>query len=187
MDIKPGQRALGIAESFQHDETTSTLAGAVVRADRVVDGAGFAECTIGGTDLTDAIIGLYERLGRADLQYLFVAGVALAWYNILDPQRLAEQTETPVIAVTFENSTGLNEALAEAFSGATLRQRRQQYQALPERTPVSVNGQTVYIRAVGIETDAAQSVLSAYTPTGGRPEPLRVARLLARGANAAFG
>jgi endonuclease V-like protein UPF0215 family len=42
----------------------------------------------------------------------------------------------------------------------------------------------VYVRAVGLGDGDAAAVVRAFTPEGGRPEPLRVARLAARGVDA---
>lgn len=180
--MKPGRRALGVAESYAHGAETSTLAGAVVRADSVVDGLEVGACTVGGTDATESITTLAKRLDRDDVQYVFVSGIALAWYNLLDPAAIATTLDRPVIAVTYEASDGLEEALRAAFNDDdTVCDRLQRYRALPDRSPVSVNGQTVYVRTAGIELDQAADVISAYTPTGGRPEPLRVAGLIARG------
>lgn len=78
--MKPGRRALGVAESYRGEEgTTSTLAGAVVRADRAVEDFVFGECAIGGRDSTDAIVDMWRALDRPDVQYVFLAGVAPAW------------------------------------------------------------------------------------------------------------
>ncbi|PSQ33541.1 DUF99 domain-containing protein, partial [Halobacteriales archaeon SW_12_69_24] len=54
------------------------------------------------------------------------------------------------------------------------------------RRPVTVNDERVFVRAVGCEEDEAADVVRAFTPEGGRPEPLRVARLAARAADDAF-
>ena len=85
--MKPGSRALGVAESYRGtDGATSTLAGAVVRADRTVDDLVFGTCTVGGSDATDAIVDCWRRLDRADVQYVFVAGVGAA-VGLRDPER----------------------------------------------------------------------------------------------------
>ena len=181
--MKAGVRALGVAESYR--ETTSTLAGVVVRASRVVDGFGFESCTVGGTDATDAVATLAERLDREDVRYLFVAGIAPAWFNVLDLRALAERVDRPVLSVTFEESDGLEPAIREAFDGEQRERRLSTYRAQPERVPVAVDGDTVYLRAVGIEEDEATEVVRAFTPAGGRPEPVRVARQAARAADEA--
>jgi len=180
--VKSGVRALGIAESFRDDR--STLAGVVVRASRVVDGFGFARCTVGGMDATSAITGLYDDLDREDVQYVLLAGVALAWYNIVDLAAIAEHADRPVIAVTFESSEGLDSAIEREFEGTERERRLVAYRALPERVPLTVNEEQVFVRAVGVDDEEAARVVAAFTPEGGRPEPVRVARQAARAADA---
>lgn len=176
--MKPGARALAVAESYR--SATSTLAGAVVRADRAAETFAFETCTVGGSDATDAIERLYERIGRADIQYVLVAGIAPAWYNIVDCHALETATNCPVISVSFEESAGLDDALRAEFSGDALTRRLATYHAQPDRRAVSVNDETVFVRAVGIDPDEAADVIRGFTPEGGRPEPLRVARAAAR-------
>mgnify|MGYP000055992123 CR=1 FL=1 len=182
--MKAGVRALGIAESFTDER--STLAGAVVRASRVVDGFVFGICTVGGTDATDAIVDMVERLDREDVRYLLVAGIAPAWFNVVDLQRINEATGRPVLSVTFEESDGLESTLREEFSGEALERRLATYRTHPERVRLSVNDETVYVRQVGCDEAEAREVVRAFTPEGGRPEPLRVARLAARAGDDAF-
>ena len=179
MAPKPGSRALGIAASDAADR--SQLCGAVVRADRVVDDLVFATCTTGGGDATAACCRLWDRLDRPDVQWILVAGVAPAWFNLVDLDALAAHTDRPVVAVSFEASDGLDAPLREQFDGAALDRRLEIYGRLPPRTRVAVGDDTVFIRAVGIDTEDAADVVAAFTPEGsGRPEPLRVARLAAR-------
>jgi len=179
--VKPGVRALGIAESCTADR--STLAGVVVRASRVVDGFIFGSCTVGGTDSTDAMIDLWDRLDRPDVRYLFVAGIAPAWFNIVDLHRLHERVERPVLSVTFEDSEGLEPAIREAFDGEAATRRIVTYQAQPDRRQIDVEDGTVYVRSVGLDEQQAETVVRAFTPAGERPEPVRVARQAARAAD----
>jgi hypothetical protein len=181
--VKPGVRAVGVAASDGASAgDPSVLCGAVVRADRVADGFSFATCTVGGTDATDAVESLVADLDREDVRYLLVAGVAPAWFNLVDLPRLADLVDRPVLSVSFEASEGLGPALREAFSGAALDRRLAIYRSLPPREPLVVNDERVFVRAVGVDDDQAARVIRAFTPEGGRPEPLRVARLAARGA-----
>ncbi|GAA0477190.1 DUF99 family protein [Halococcus dombrowskii] len=181
--MKAGTRALGIAESYRGERGRSTLAGAVVRASRVVDGFVVGSCTIGGTDATETIVDLHDRLDRADVNYLFVSGIAPAWYNVLDLQRLHDATGIPVLSISFEESPGLEPALREEFSGDALATRLDTYRAQPPRRRYSVNDETLFVRSIGIDDEEAARVVREFTPEGGRPEPLRVARLAARAAD----
>lgn len=160
------------------------LAGAVVRVDRVTDGFAFGTCTVGGTDLTDAVTDLWDRLDRPDVRHVLVAGVALAWYNVLDLRAIHAAVERPVVAVTFEESEGLEGPLREAFCGDALAERLAAYERLPERHRVDVGDDALFVRSVGLASDEAATVVRAHTPEGGRPEPLRVARQAARAADA---
>jgi endonuclease V-like protein UPF0215 family len=179
--VKEGVRALGVAESYQADR--STLAGVVTRRSRVVDGFVFGTCTVGGTDATDEIVTLHQRLGREDLQYLLVAGVGLAWYNIVDLHQLHEETGLPVLSVSFEESEGLEPAIKEAFDGEATARRLEIYRSLPDRQEFSVGSERLFCRSVGIDSRDARRVVRAFTAEGGRPEPVRVARLAARAAD----
>lgn len=179
MAPKAGSRALGIAASDATDR--SQLCGAVVRVDRVVDDLVFETCTLGGSDATVACCRLWDRLDRPDVQWLLLAGVAPAWFNLVDLETLADHADRPVVAVSFEDSEGLEAPLREQFDGDELDRRLERYRRLPPRTQIAVGDDTRFLRSVGIETDAAREVVAAFTPEGsGRPEPLRVARLAAR-------
>lgn len=178
--MKTGVRALGIAESYRQE--TSHLAGVVARASRVVDGFVFARCTVGGSDATETICSMVDRLDREDVRYLMVAGIAPAWFNVVDLQAINERTGLPTISVTFEASPGLETAIEDAFDDdEVIEDRLATYRAQPARQQVTVNNETVYVRAVGLSDDESVDVVRAFTPEGGRPEPLRVARLAARG------
>ncbi|QPV64663.1 DUF99 family protein [Halosimplex litoreum] len=182
--MKRGVRAIGVAESYRTEH--STLAAAVVRASRVVDGLAFDTCTVGGTDATETVVSLVDRLGREDARYLLLAGIAPAWFNFFDLPTVRERVDRPVLAVAFEDSDGLEPALREAFEGEALDERLAVYRRQPERHPVDLDDDTVYVRAAGLGPDEAAEVVRAFTPEGGRPEPLRVARLAARAADERF-
>ena len=197
--MKAGARAVGVAESYRGTgaaagddgpdgpgapaRTLSTLAAAVVRADRVVDGVGLATCSVGGTDATGAVIDLVAGLDREDVRYVLIAGVAPAWFNVVDLGAVEAALNRPVVCVSFEDSPGLEGALERAFEGEALAERLDVYRRQPPRHRLEVNDDTVFVRAVGLDRDRAAEVVSAYTPVGGRPEPVRVARLVARAAD----
>lgn len=179
--MKAGVRAVGIAESYTGKQ--STLAGVVTRASRVVDGFAYGACTVGGTDATQSVIELVRALDREDVRYALVAGIAPAWYNVLDLPAIHDAIDRPVVSVSFEESTGLLTAMEREFSGDDLDHRREIYERLPARERLVVNEEPVFVRSVGVGRADARDVVRAFTPEGGRPEPLRVARLAARAAD----
>jgi endonuclease V-like protein UPF0215 family len=176
---KKGVRVLGIAESFASTKT-SVLAGVVMRRDRRIDGFGFAGVTVGGTDATEAALSIYHEMDRRDINAVMLSGCVIAWYNILDPYAIAEKTGLPVVVVTYEDSEGLEEDLERHFPGDTTRMN--DYCRLGSRVETVLNtGHTIYIRAYGIDTSEAARLCDLFTLDGKIPEPLRVARLCARG------
>lgn len=178
--MKSGTRAIGFADSYAPDDETSTFAGAIVRADRSLDGLMFGSMTVGGIDSTASLVERTRCLDRPDVQYVFISGIAPAWYNIIDLPRFAESVDRPVVSVSFEESAGLEPALREAFDGDALSQRLACYERQPPRRAVEVNEEQVFVRSVGLDQDETTRVVRAFTPEGGRPEPLRVARIAAR-------
>ncbi len=183
--MKPGRRAVGIAESYRGTTgSTSTLAGVVVRADRTVDDFSVSRCTVGGRDSTEAIIALWRRLDRPDVRYLFLAGSAPAWYNIVDLDAVYQAIDRPVLAVSFEPSGGLEAAIADAFDGDERDERLRVYTSLPERQRLEVGETDLFVRSVGIDSETTAAVVNAYTERK-RPEPLRIAKRLARRLDAA--
>ena len=180
--MQPGSRAVGVAESYEAD--TSTLAAAVVRRDRVVDGFGFERCTVGGTDASDAVARLVTGLDRPDARVLLLSGIAPAWFNLFDLHAIHERVDRPVLSVSFEPSPGLGDALRREFDGDALADRLAIYERQPPRQELTVDGERLWVRAVGADDEAAARIVRAFTPEGGRPEPLRVARLAARAGDA---
>ena len=181
--MKPGARLLGIAASDADEQ--SYLAGALVRVDRVVDGLGVANCTVGGLDATESVRSLFDRLDREDCRLLLLSGVAPAWFNLYDLDRIHDAVDRPVLSVSFESSPGLEPALREHFSGDELDERLRIYRALPPRRAVEVGDSRVYVRAVGCSKTRAGEVVRAVTHDGGVPEPIRVAQLAAGAVRAA--
>ena len=180
---KPGLRVLGIAESYQgrHDEgTRSRLVGVVMRRDRRIDGFAVEEATVGGMDATDTVLRLILSLGRDDLNLVMTSGSVIAWFNVINGDEVWQRTGIPGVSVTYESSSGLEEAIVRHFPGDETRLSA--YRSLGERSPVVLStGATVYIRSFGLKSDEAARVVDAFTLDGRVPEPLRVARLIARG------
>ncbi len=177
--MKPGSRALGVAVSRE------TVGGAVVRRDRVTDGFAFTDCTVGGTDATAAITDLLSTLDREDVRWVTVAGIAPAWFNVIDLEAVQATAGVPVVAVSFEDSPGLEAAIRREFDDDdAAAERLRVYRSLPARHETTINGRSVWLRAVGCDVTRAAELVGSFTPADQhRPEPLRVARLAARAAD----
>jgi endonuclease V-like protein UPF0215 family len=172
---------LGIAESFSKGEGgKSVLAGIVMRKDLVIDGFAVKSITIGGMDATEGILDLYRSLDRTDVNFVMIAGCVIAWFNVVDLTRVHEELNLPLICVTYEESEGLEKYFREYFPEDWER-RLSVFKKNCIRKEVQLRtGYRVFIRELGVDFDEALRLLDGFTLEGGVPEPLRLARLLAR-------
>ncbi len=179
--MRPPSRTLGVA--FSDGDRVSRVAGAVVRRDLALDGLRFASCTVGGTDATDAVRGLVAELAREDVRHVCLAGIAPAWFNLLDLHRLHELFDRPVYSVSYEPSPGLEPALREAFDGDALAERLATYRSLPPRRRVPGlpdDAEPLFVRAVGTDwEDVADAIVGLRRAGFRRPEPIRIAAIAA--------
>ena len=173
-------RALGVAESFESGDRKSTLAGVVMRSDWVTDGFVLGRATVEGDDATKAIARMYRKLGRNDVNVVILSGCIISLYNIVDVDALAEDLNLPVVCVTYKESTGIRRSIRHHFGGRA-RKKLEAYENLGGRKRIRLKtGYNVYYRASSITDLEVQRLLDIFTLQGGIPEPVRVAKLLAR-------
>jgi endonuclease V-like protein UPF0215 family len=178
---KKAVRALGISESFRKGFSKhSVLAGVVMRTDLIVDGFTFSKAEVGGMDATQRILGMYEALNRSDINVLLLNGCVISWYNVIDLNRIFSQSGVPLVCVTYSDSEGLETFFKENFPEDWER-RAEVYRKNGSRTPLTLHtSHTVYARSLGINEEETLRLLNKLTLHGAIPEPLRIARLLAR-------
>jgi endonuclease V-like protein UPF0215 family len=176
---KKGIRVLGIAESFKKSGKKSTLAGVVMRRDLIIDGMAFGSATIQGDDATDSIISMHRSLARDDINCILLDGLVISMYNIVDGERVAAETGLPVLAITFEDSKGLEGSIKRHFED--WQYKLEQYQGLGKREKITLKtGKNLFIRYWGLSQKRALATLNSFTLQGSVPEPIRVAKLAAR-------
>lgn len=175
---KKGLRVLGIAESFS-SRSTSLLAGVVMRKDLRIDGVAVTNVTVGGMDATEGVMTLVRTLDRKDINCIFLGGCIIAWYNIIDPEELLYRTGLPVIVITYRRSEGIRDKIEEIFPGD--ERRLSCYDSLEKPVPIALpSGHSVHVRATGISLPDAARLCRDFVLDGRLPEPVRVARLVAR-------
>jgi len=179
MNIKEGSRVLAIAESFRRDSNRSVLVGIVYRLDGIIDGIKIGFNTVGGKDSTENLYRLVRSMGREDINYILLSGVVISWFNIVDIDELYIRLKIPIIATTYEESSGLIPYLTKYFKD--WEDRVLKYLALGERRPVNLStGYRIYIRCIGTNFDVAAKVLDRLTLHGRFPEPIKIANMIAR-------
>jgi len=179
---KPGIRALGIAESFRQGQKWSALAGVVMRSDFVIDGVALGRTAVGGDDANSAIASLFRKFGRNDVNLVMVSGAILSLYNIIDVDALSMRTRLPVVCLTYKETAGIEGSIRRHFPEGA-QEKLKAYRKLGRRTGIKLHtGYKVYVRSAGMEKATVKPILDAFTLQGSVPEPVRVAKLLARAA-----
>ena len=177
---KPGIRAVGVAESFRPGQKKSTLAGVVMRSDLVVDGLAVGRTSVGGDDASSSIWSLYRRLKRNDVNVILVSGAILSLYNFVDIDELSRKTKLPVICLTYKETSGIEDSIRRHFPDNP-KPKLELYRKLGGRKKLRLkSGCYVFVRTSGLTEAEAKSVLGMFTLQGSIPEPVRLARLLAR-------
>ena len=178
---KKAIRAFGIAECFRKATSNrSILAGVVMRSDLIVDGCIYGHATLEGNDATKNILRMYKSLNRNDINVIMIAGSVISLYNIIDSDAIFEETAVPVLNVTFEESEGLESHIRRRFP-KNWKAKLKAYKKIGERKPVKLHtSYRVFVRATGMTYKEAERTLDKFTLQGAVPEPLRVAKLLAR-------
>ena len=179
---KPGIRALGVAESFRQGESRSVLAGVVMRSDFVIDGVALGKTAVGGDDATASIVSLFRKLNRNDVNLIMVSGAILSLYNIIDVDLLSRRTNLPVLCLTYKETAGIEGSIRRHFPEGA-EKKLAAYKKLGKRLGVRLDtGHRIFVRTAAIDADAAKAVCNSFTLQGSIPEPVRVAKLLARAA-----
>lgn len=177
---KKGIRCLAISESFRKDSKKSILVGVVMRKDFLVDGFVIGTSSLEGDDATEQIIKMVEKINRPDINCLLISGIVISLYNIIDLKKISSEIQIPVIAVTYEESDGIEDSIKRHFKN-NFKSKLAQYKKLDKRKTLELDtGYSIFIRHEGCSFDEASSMLNSFTISGSIPEPIRVGKLLAR-------
>lgn len=176
-------RVLGVAESFRMNDEYSTLAGIIMRSDLVVDGIAIGRLTVSGSDATRSIIKLFRKFGRNDVNAIIISGSVLSLYNVLEISKIFKTLKIPVVALSFHKTkSDLRRNVEAKFAPSIAGDKLRLLEKLGDSSRFKLNtGYTVYVRSAGIKGVESQKLLNKFTLQGTVPEPVRVARLLAKG------
>jgi uncharacterized protein len=183
---KKGIRVFGIAESFRTSGIKSTIAGVVMRRDLIIDGIILNNTTLKGNDSTENILYMFRSLKRGDINCIILDGLIISMYNIIDGKLIQSETGLPVIAITFEDSAGLETNIRHHFPDDH-KSKLEQYAKLGKRDQVLLKtGKYLFIRYWGLSLKHAITILNSFTLQGSIPEPIRVAKLVARSTHTLY-
>jgi uncharacterized protein len=177
---KKGLRALAVAESFKIPSKHAVLAGVVMRRDLIIDGIGISKSTIKGDDSTQSIISIWRDMHRNDINCIFLGGIIISMFNIVDGNKVYRSTGIPVVAITYNDSKGVAHNFRKVFPDSW-QSKLEQYQNIGKRRRIVLQtGKAVFVRHWGLTLSDSIVLLNYFTLQGSVPEPVRIAKLIAR-------
>ena len=121
-----------------------------MRRDLIIDGIVFGNTSIEGNDSTQNILSMYRSLNRNDINCIMLDGLIISMYNIIDGQELKENTNVPVIAITFKDSEGLEGNIQHHFPDDS-NIKLEQYRKLGQRDKILLKtDKHLFVRCWGI-------------------------------------
>ncbi|ASJ03626.1 hypothetical protein A3L09_10335 [Thermococcus profundus] len=180
--VKPQIRVLGFDDgtfsfSSKLGREKTILIGVLMKGSQEVVGVLSRWITVDGTDVTDAMVDAVVSSRFKDLRVLMLKGITYGGFNVVDLERLHEETGLPVVVVVRKKPdlAAMERALRKHFPDAEGRMR-----LLRSAPPlVEIIPDRLYLQAVGIDERTAAEIVRVTTRTGLIPEPLRLAHMIA--------
>ncbi|NWF87347.1 DUF99 family protein [Candidatus Bathyarchaeota archaeon] len=166
--------------SFQKGVTKTAILAVVLLKEAKIEKVKIKRIAVDGSDATEKLV---EALKELSFSAVFLAGISFAGFNVIDPVVIHETFKKPVIVVsrTRPNNITVRRALQRHFDD--WKQRWEVFKKIGRvyRILVVAKELPIYVETVGINIKQAQNIVRSLVFCSRVPEPIRVARLIARG------
>lgn len=181
--IKEEIRILGVDDapfSLQEDEETY-IVGTVFRGGSWLDGVLRSEVTVDGIDSTDKVAEMVNKSRFRDLRVIMLDGIGFGGFNLVDIERLHNETGLAVIVVVRK----MPDFKAIEYAISRLEHREFYRECMRKAgKPLKVEtgrNKHIHIQYNGISFQDAESIVKLSSTRSLIPEPIRVAHLIASG------
>ena len=171
-------RVIGIDDSpfNKFKDKKILVVGVVMRGGSWVDGILSTRVSVDGSDSTKKIIEMINKCKfKPQLQCIFLDGIAVAGFNIVDVKELNKKTKLPVIVIIRKNPDIKN------IKKTLIKIKKQQKIRLIEKAGKVVQVDDIFVQLAGIELEEAKKILKIVCTRSLIPEPIRLAHLIASG------
>jgi len=166
--------------SFQKGITRKAVLVAVLLRGLKIENVKITKITVDGLDATKK---LAEILSEWRFAAVLLAGVSFGGFNVIDPAVILGKFEKPVIIIsrTRPDNEAVKRALQNHFEDWKTRWRVFEKLGSVYTVAVLVDEPPIYFETVGAGVEWTRNLIQAMSVCGRVPEPVRVARLIARG------
>ena len=176
--VKKEIRVIGIDDSpFNKFKDKNVLVvGVVMRGGLFVDGILSKKVKVDGADATNQLIKMINKCKfKPQLQCIFLNGIAVAGFNVIDVHKLNKNTKIPVIVVIRTNPDigKIKETLIKIKQKNKIK--------LIEKAGKVIQVDNIFIQLTGIDLEKAKKILKIVCTRSLIPEALRLAHIIASG------
>ncbi|MBN1157643.1 DUF99 family protein [Candidatus Woesearchaeota archaeon] len=177
-NIKKEIRVLGIDDApfDKYKKGNTIVVGTMFRGGQFIDGVLSTKIRVDGNNSTAKIINMVNRSKfKPQLQVMMLDGIAVGGFNVVDVQKLNNETGLPVIVVMRDYPN-----LDEIKSVLKKIGKENKIKLLEKAGKIHKVGK-IYIQIVGIDIETATKIIRVCTTRSFIPEPIRVAHLIGGG------
>ena len=176
--VKKEIRVIGIDDGpfDKFKEKESIVVGVVTRGGTFVEGILSSKVDIDGDNSTKVFINLINNSKfKPQLQCIFLNGIAVGGFNVVDIKELNKKTKIPVAVIIRQNPNiaKIKETLEK------LKQKKKS--RLIDKAGKVTKINDIYIQSAGIEIEKLKEILKVVCTRSNIPEPLRLAHIIATG------
>lgn len=152
------------------------IVGTLFRGGNFMDGVMSTQAKVDGTDSTIKIAQMINKSKfKPQIRAIFLNGIAVGGFNVIDVHKLNKKTKKPVIVVI--RSFPDYKKIYSALDKLKMKTQKKIIEDLPK--PIKVG--KIYLQHIGISLPEAKEMLKITCTHSYIPEPIRIAHLIAAG------
>ncbi len=175
--IKEEARLIGIDDMpFTKHQKKVKLVGVIYRGGKWIEGVLSCEVRKDGKDATKKIIEMINRSRfKNQLKAIFLGGITVAGFNVVDIKEVYDKTNIPVVALSRKYPD-----FEKIFKALKKLNKKKEIEII-ERTMPPVRMNHIFVQWAGCSIDRVKELLEISCTHSYFPEPLRAAHLIAAG------
>ena len=182
MRIKKEIRILGIDDSnFTRDDQDVLVVGALLRGGFWIDGVVSTHIERDGLNATEKITNMVIKARYKDVRAIMLKGITIAGFNLVDIEKLNQDTGLPVVVVMRKIPD--MSAIEKALTNLNFKTKRL---GIIKKAGQIYEGKVqeksdIFFQFKGIEEDDARELIRISSMQSNIPEPLRGSHIIATG------
>ncbi len=176
--LKKEIRVIGIDDSpfNKFDNSNVLVIGVIFRGGSFLDGSLSTKVRVDGNNATKKLVEMINKCKfKPQLQCIFLDGIALGGFNVVDIAELNKKTGLPVIVVIRRKPD------IETIKKTLIKINKKSKIKLIEKAGEVIKINNIYAQLKGISKEKAKEILDIVCTRSHIPEPVRVAHLIASG------